>query len=186
MKDPDIEKIAAILKKGGIALLPAGTVYGLFCSALSKKGATKIYSLKGRSYDKPLQVFLNDRADIKQYASVSPEKAKKIASYLPGPYTIILKLKKSRLRTFSFLKTGTAGFRVVNIAMINDIIFALGSPLASTSANISGDATPVKYADITDKILKGSDIKVKNDILAAGRASSVIDMTGRADKVLRK
>ena len=70
--------------------------------------------------------------------------------------------------------------------MINDIIFALGSPLASTSANISGDATPVKYADITDKILKGSDIKVKNDILAAGRASSVIDMTGRADKVLRK
>jgi L-threonylcarbamoyladenylate synthase len=186
MKGPDIEKAAAILKKGGIALLPAGTVYGLFCSALSEEGAAKIYSLKGRSYDKPLQVFLKDADDIKQYAVVSPAKAKKIAAYLPGPYTIVLKLKKSRLRTFSFLKTGTAGFRVVDIAMINDIIFALGAPLASTSANISGGTTPVKYADITHKILKGADIKVKNDFLAAGRASSVIDMTGRADKVLRK
>lgn len=186
MKGPDVKKIADILRNGGIAVLPAGTVYGLFCSALSEKGAAKIYALKGRSYDKPLQVFLSGRDRIREYAVLSPAKEKALASYLPGPYTIVLKLKKKHLHTFSFLRSGTAGFRVVDIPLINCIISELGAPLAATSANISGAKTPVKYTDITVEILKGVDYRVKSDIFAAGNASSVIDMTGRTRKIIRK
>jgi L-threonylcarbamoyladenylate synthase len=186
MAKSDIHKITALLKKGGAAILPAGTVYGLFCSALSEAGVKKIYKIKGRSFEKPLQVFFADVEDIKEYAITTPEKWKKILSYLPGPYTIVLKLRKKHLNTFSFLKTGTCGFRVVDIRIINEIINELGGPLASTSANISGGATPVKFREISPEILKIAGYNLKNDLLTGGKASSVIDMTGKKEKIIRK
>jgi L-threonylcarbamoyladenylate synthase len=186
MKNPDIFLIADLLKNGGIAVLPAGTVYGLFCSAFSKAGIKKIYKVKGRSFEKPLQIFLPCLEEISEYAAITDGTKKKIRAYLPGPYTVVLKLRKKHHATFPFLKAGTAGFRVAGKGILNEIMVQLGAPLASTSANISGEATPVKFSSITRKILQKADYSIKNDALIKGKASSVIDMTSGKEKILRK
>ncbi len=138
MKTSRIKDITAALKKGGVVILPTDTVYGIFCSALSKKGVSAVYKIKGRDNKKPLQVFLSDVSSIHEYAEITPAQEIQIGKMLPGPYTLILKLNPSHKRTFSFLKTGTIGVRVIKSDVLSSILKEMASPLAATSANISG------------------------------------------------
>ncbi len=168
------EALSEIINRGGIALLPTDTVYGIFVKAKDKEAVKRVYELKGRDFNKPLQVFFLKFEDVKKYALVSKKDEEKIKKMLPGPYTVILKLKASHRKTFSFLKQGTIGVRVVNVKCINEAIKKCG-PLAATSANLSGNKTPVKFSDIDDKILECCDITVKDDRLVKGKASTIVD-----------
>jgi tRNA threonylcarbamoyl adenosine modification protein (Sua5/YciO/YrdC/YwlC family) len=180
------KEIAAALEKGAVVILPTGTVYGLLCSALNKKGAAEIYRIKGRNENKPLQVFLPDRSMISEYAAVSPEQKSRIDGFLPGAFTVILNLRPEHKNTFSFLKNGTAGFRVIDSPLFSGIMKELGGPLAATSANISGMETPKKFADIDKNIIKAVFYAFEDDGQVKGKASTVIDLTAKVMKVIRK
>jgi L-threonylcarbamoyladenylate synthase len=185
MKQDVTSKALEALLKDGVCVFPAGTVYGLFCRALSPRAAAKIYKIKGRAENKPLQLFLSDTKDIYKYAIASPAVRQKVDSLLPGPYTVILKLKKAYGESFSFLKTGTAGFRVVKSKLINGIIKKLNEPLAATSANISGGKTPEKFKNIGKKVISKVSFAVKDDGAVKGIASKVLDFSGGKEKVIR-
>ena len=66
--DPSsIEETAAVLRKGGIVIIPTDTVYG-FSGIVDLKAAgtnfetdTKIRAIKGRAESKPLIFFQNGR-----------------------------------------------------------------------------------------------------------------------------
>ena len=185
MNPVKISKAVEILGKDGVCIFPTDTVYGLFCSAYSKRAVSKVYGIKGRSKRKPLQLFLSDKNDIFKYAKASPSLKTKIKKMLPGPYTVILKLKPEYSKSFSFLKTGTAGFRVIKSSFIKSVIESLGGPVAATSANISGHKTPVKFRDIEAAVARKTGFAVKDDKQVRGIPSKVVDFTGEKEKVLR-
>ncbi len=185
MKQDAAKKALEALLNDGVCVFPADTVYGLFCRALSPRAAAEIYSIKGRSEQKPLQLFLSDKVDIYRYALASPSVKRRVNSLLPGPYTVILKLRKAYKNSFSFLKTGTAGFRVVDSGLINGIIRELKEPLAATSANISGGPSPKKFGEIGKGILSRVSLAVKDDKNVKGTPSKVIDLSGKKEKVIR-
>jgi L-threonylcarbamoyladenylate synthase len=168
--------IAKVLREGGVAVLPAGTVYGLFADATNKKAVNRIYRIKGREFNKPLQVFFPDMESVRKIAEINGRQEKYLKDKLPGPYTIILKLKENAAKKFHFLK-GTIGVRIIKSAVLDRIFKALNSPLAATSANISGMPTPVSSGDIDRRIIKKSDIFFRSDKTISGKASSVIDLT---------
>ncbi|MBP7793105.1 MAG: threonylcarbamoyl-AMP synthase [Candidatus Goldbacteria bacterium] len=178
------KKIINLLNSGAIVILPTDTVYGIFCRALNKNAVKRIYKIKGRDFSKPLQIFLSDKNQIKKYCSLNDMKFRYINKYLPGPYTLIFKLNKSCPEKFSFLKN-TIGIRVINNVLLNNVIKKTG-PLAATSANVSGDKTPVFFEDISEKIKNKADFLLKNDRCIKGRSSTVIDLTGDRLKILRK
>lgn len=185
MNPVKIRKAVEILEKDGVCIFPTDTVYGLFCSAYNKRAVSKVYGIKGRSKRKPLQLFLADKNEIFKYASASTSLKTKIKKMLPGPYTVILKLKPEYSRSFSFLKTGTAGFRVIKSPFIKSVIESLGSPVAATSANISGHKTPVKFRDIEAEVAQKAGLAVKDDKQVSGIPSKVVDFTAKRMKVLR-
>ncbi|MEI7542707.1 MAG: L-threonylcarbamoyladenylate synthase [bacterium] len=185
MKALEVKKITQLLKHNKICILPTDTVYGLFCRALSKSATTNIYRIKGRASNKPLQLFLADKKDILKYALVAPALKYKILALLPGPYTVILKLNTKYAKKFSFLKNGTAGFRVIKSKLINSIIKVLKEPLAATSANISGSNAPGKFVDIDTKIIKRVSLALSDDKQVKGKASKVIDYTTGKKIVIR-
>ena len=178
------KKIIKLLLSGGIVILPTDTVYGIFCSALNKQAVNKIYKIKGRNFNKPLQVFFSDKNQIKKYCKLNSTQIKYIKKYLPGPYTFVLKLKKTAKKTFSFLKN-TIGIRIIKYNLLNNIIKKTG-PLAATSANISGKKTPVFFDDISKMLKNKVDFALKNDRFIKGNPSTVIDLTRNSLNVLRK
>ncbi len=180
-----IDKIIDILNKGGVVILPTDTVYGIFAISDNEKAINKIYKIKKRDYKKPLQIFLPDKKAIKKYAIVNKHNEKYINNFLPGKYTLIFKIRKTFKRKFKFIKGDTIGIRVIKYKLLNDILKKIKKPLAATSANLSGDKTPVKFRDINKEILNRVDFFIKNDDIVSGTASSVIDVKGKEIKILR-
>lgn len=179
----NIKKAVNLLLKGEVVILPTDTVYGLFGRAFDKNAGKKIYRIKGRDFVKPLQVFLSKKSDIFKYCQVNEKQKKYIDKYLPGPYTLILKLKKNQKKLFCFLKD-TIGIRIIKNKLLNEIIKKTG-PLAASSANFSGQPTPVKFKDINKNIVKKV-FFIKNDKFVKGKSSTVIDITGEEIKIIRK
>lgn len=171
--------------EGNFVILPSDTVYGLFCIAFDKKAVKKIYAIKGREYNKPLQVFFPGVKVAEKYVVLDAGRKKLLKKYLPGPYTVILKLKPAYKSKFTFLKQGTIGVRVIRSKLIDALILKTG-PLAATSANISGEKTPVKFKDISYELRSKAGISVINDPAVRGRASRVVDLTGERPVILRK
>jgi L-threonylcarbamoyladenylate synthase len=87
-----IEKASQIINRGGIAVFPTDTVYGIGCDPYNKDSVRKIYEIKSRNISKPFPVLVYSK-DIAERIAFFDEFTKKIAEkFWPGPLTIILKL----------------------------------------------------------------------------------------------
>ena len=90
-----IQRSAELLKQNKIIVYPTDTVYGIGGNALNKEVIDKIYKLKNRPRNKPLSIIVKDFSMLKKYCDVSPKELLKIKSYLPGPYTLLLKKERN-------------------------------------------------------------------------------------------
>ncbi len=133
-----------ILKNGGVGVIPTDTIYGIVCSALSKKSANKVYHLRKRSPDKPVIVLIGSTHDLKKFG-VSPSAIshKPLAKLWPGPISVILELGNKGQETrdkFKYLHRGkkSIAFRVPAVAALRRFLNKTG-PLIAPSANFEGE-----------------------------------------------
>lgn len=112
-----------ILKNDGIGVLPTDTLYGLVCSAFSKKAINRIYKIKNRNKDKKLIVLISSLKDLKKFKiKITKEEAKILGKFWPGKVSIIL---------------GGIAFRYPKNKALLEILKKTG-PLVAPSANIEG------------------------------------------------
>lgn len=89
---PAIEAAARKLEQGELVAFPTETVYGLGADAENPEAVAKIYAAKGRPSNHPVIVHVAPEADIGYWACDIPAEARKlIATFWPGPLTLILK-----------------------------------------------------------------------------------------------
>jgi L-threonylcarbamoyladenylate synthase len=71
---------------------------------------------------------------------------------------------------------GTVGIRIPMMDFCQQLVFRLGRPLVSTSANISGEPTPNNYSEISEEIRSAVDHIVDPSLEkgATGQSSSII------------
>ena len=120
----------------GVLLVPTETVYGLVCDASHEASRAKIYEMKRRPASKLLTLFFGSREAVEAAFPAMPETAKRFAAaFCPGPVTLIV-------------PDGDAftGFRIPDHPDLLRLLEAYGRPLASTSANLSGQP-PAHTAD---------------------------------------
>ena len=120
----------------GVLLVPTETVYGLVCDASHEAARAKIYEMKRRPASKLLTLFFASREAAERAFPAMPETAKRFATaFCPGPVTLIV-------------PDGDAftGFRIPDHPALLRSLEAYGRPLASTSANLSGQP-PAHTAD---------------------------------------
>lgn len=80
------------LEQGGLVAFPTETVYGLGGDAENPAAIAAIYAAKGRPANHPVIVHVSPEADIGYWAASVPVEARRlIASFWPGPLTLILK-----------------------------------------------------------------------------------------------
>ena len=177
------------IKKGSLIIYPTDTVYGLGAVITNEQSINKIFLAKSRSFTSPLIALLSSVDKVEEVAYVSDknkELLEKLAkAFWPGALTIILKRKK-HIPNIMVSGGDTIGVRIPNLNLAIKIIDLAGGILATTSANISGEATPKSYAELSEDIKSKVDILIDSGECKLGEASTIIDLTSDVPKILRK
>ena len=84
--------------------------------------------------------------------------------------------KKYFLPYNTVAEDGTVGIRVPMMDFCQQLVARFGRPIVSTSANISGEATPKKFAEISQEVKDAVDLIVNPSLEkgATGQSSSII------------
>jgi L-threonylcarbamoyladenylate synthase len=186
----EVKKIAKIISEGGIAILPASTIYGLSCKYDSKDSIEKIYKIKKREPNIPLIILISGKEDLRRLASGINRTAEKILKKFwdikkPRPLTMIFK-RNSSLEDFVTCGSSNIALRLAGSGFLRDIISICG-PIVSTSATISGiKSYPKKIKDIPDAIVKKVDLMVECSSPLAGEESTIIEVTGSVPVLVRQ
>ncbi len=183
----DIEKCLATLKKAGTILYPTDTIWGIGCDATNAKAVAKIYAIKKRDEKKSMIILLAHENDIKNYAKEPNEKIKALMVNTDRPLTIIYPAAKN-LASNLINEEGTIAIRVVKDAFCEYVIKALGKPIVSTSANISGEETAKHFGEISTEIKTNVDYIVEQRQKERGNvaASKIVKWDGDNIVVIRE
>jgi len=130
------DAMAAMLAAGEVALLPTDTLPAL---AVLPAHAARIWSLKLRPVEKPL-ILMGDSLDqLVQFLGVGwrQEWLEQAHRCWPGPVTLVLPILGITTRSLN-PTGGSLGLRVPACDAIRDVL-RLSGPLATTSANCSGE-----------------------------------------------
>ncbi len=171
------------LRRGGIILYPTDTVWGIGCDATNRQAIEKIIALK-RSEGKAGLITLMESADMAvRYCNGAPDVAWQLMEMADKPLTLILP-GGSGVAPELLGPEGTIAVRVPNHDFCHRLLQKFRRPLVSTSANISGEATPLKFGDISKEIIEGVDLVI--DPAAEGnptRKPSAIIELGRGGEI---
>lgn len=172
--ESELNKIKEILDNDGVIIFPTDTVYGIACNCFSEKAIKKIFDIKKRPENKPINVLSNNLDKIKLVSRNISEKEKfLIDKYMPGALTIILD-KNEKVSDILTAGLDTIGVRIPKNNISLRILENVSYPLATTSANISGDSAGIKISDflkefdgVVDAIIDGgeTDLKVASTIV---------------------
>lgn len=182
-----IEKIAAILKNGGLIIYPTDTVYGLGCDITNTKALEKVAKLKGIKLEKAHFSFVcNDLSNLSDYVKqIDTATYKILKRALPGAYTFVLPGSNNLPKVFK--KKKTVGIRVPDNNIARAIVQELGNPIISTSIYDEDDV--IEYTTDPELIFE----KWKNivDVVIDGgygdnQPSTVIDLTTDEPTVIRE
>lgn len=147
------------LREGGLILYPTDTVWGIGCDATSAKAVDRIYTLKQRADTKSLIILLADERALVDYVAVPPSALPAYLGATDRPTTVIYENARG-LPGNLVAADGTIAIRITKDVFCKLLIERLGSPIVSTSANISGDVTPKKFSEITGAVREGVDYVV--------------------------
>lgn len=177
------------LRKGGIILYPTDTIWGLGCDATNPEAVARIYAIKKRSDSKSLVLLADSLDTVGRFVREIPEMAIELVEVNDRPMTIIYpgaicgkspeeggKVDRHFLAYNTVAEDGSVGIRVPMMEFCRNLVFKLGRPVVSTSANISGEPSPQSFAEIPEDIKNAVDYIVDPFLEkeSTGQASQII------------
>lgn len=128
-KEELMDKIA----DGEVFIYPTDTIYGLGCDARNDKAVEKIREIKER-HETPFSIIAPGIDWIRKNCEIT-EEAEEYLKQLPGPVTLILKLKNKDCVSEKVNPKGDSlGVRIPH-HWISAMVEALGFPIVTTSVN---------------------------------------------------
>lgn len=175
------------LQHGQVIALPTDTVYGLGISPLHCESPEVLYSLKHREAHKPIAWLIADVDDLALYGTDIPPYALELArKFWPGALTLVVKASP-RVPSAYQSEAGSIGLRVPAHDDTRELIRVLGSPLAVTSANLSGEQAAFSLASLDPRLQERIAFALPEEGVAlSGVASTVVDCTCDQPRILRQ
>jgi len=168
-----------VLRKGGLVAFPTDTVFGVMALMEHEAACKRIYTLKGRQEDKPLQVLVADHEDALKLAAPGPLEERflrLVRAFWPGGLTVVV---PGKAIPPWISKDGSVGLRMPDHALLRELLRRVGGHAAATSLNRSGEP-PVR----TEAEARAFPVDFVFPGEAGGLASSVVDL--RTGEVLRE
>ena len=191
VNDGAVAKALEVLRTGGVILYPTDTIWGIGCDATNPKAVARVYEMKKRADSKALVLLASDLDMICRYVREIPDMAIQLVEVNDSPMTIIYPEAiagkapaegEEAVPDRHFLawnvvaEDGSVAMRIPDMDFCKVLIHKLGRPIVSTSANISGEPSPKKFADIPEPIRSAVDYIVDpaEEKNSTGKASQII------------
>lgn len=182
-----MQNLIDTLKSGGTILYPTDTIWGIGCDATNADAINKIFEIKKREKNKSMIILVESEKRLQDLVEV-PEMAWEIMDLSEKPVTIVYDNPKGLPKEI-LADDGSIGIRLIKDNYLKKLIGKLNKPLVSTSANLSGDKSPLKFSDINQEIINSVDAVAEenHEKISEYSGSSVIRLwkDGRV-KVLRE
>ncbi|MGV8915337.1 MAG: L-threonylcarbamoyladenylate synthase [Kaistella sp.] len=157
-----MEQLIETLKSGGTILYPTDTIWGIGCDATNVEAIKKIFEIKKREPNQSFIILVESAKRLEDLVKV-PEMAWEIMDLSEKPVTLIYDAPKGLPKEL-LAEDGSIGIRLVNELYLKKIITKLNNPLVSTSANFSGEKSPMKFSDISPEIIKAVDFVAEENL----------------------
>ncbi|MBU1369787.1 MAG: threonylcarbamoyl-AMP synthase [Bacteroidetes bacterium] len=185
--EEEIEAAVKILKEGKVMLYPTDTIWGLGCDATNPKAVEKIYKIKRRSENKSLIALIDSEERLTQYVKVVPAIAYDLIHNAANPISIVYPGAQNLAKN-AIGSDKTVCIRITTHEFCKEVVKRFGKAIASTSANLSGQPTPLIFNQISDEIKQAVDhiVGLYQDELKLPKASTIIKLeTDGSFEILR-
>jgi L-threonylcarbamoyladenylate synthase len=172
MTGEDVEAFERCIGRGGVAVFPAETVYGLACNPGSSGSVARMYALKGRAEGRPAAVmFFELERALAALPHLGPETVTALRRLLPGAITAVVPNPAGL-----YALAGGGGGLGIRVPRLESPLAQARVAVLQTSANRSGERDARRLCDVVTEIREGVDIVLDGGELS-GAPSSVIDLT---------
>lgn len=184
----DIRQAIEVLRNGGVILYPTDTVWGIGCDATNSKAVKRVFEIKRRADSKALITLVDSVAALERVVSEVPEVAYQLIDVAVDPVTIVYD-KGIGVAPELLAQDGSIGVRITHEKFSAELCRRFRRPIVSTSANISGEASPRSFDEIAPEIHEAVDYVCRSKRLEPwpSKPSTVIKISeGGVFKILRK
>jgi L-threonylcarbamoyladenylate synthase len=189
--DPDqpkpeaIERAALAIRRGKVVSIPTDALYTLVADPFNLRAVNRVFVAKGREIHRSLPLLVGDITMVEELAKDLSNRFFLLARrFWPGPLTLIVPAsEKVPLKVTG--NTGRLAVRQSKATVANHLIAALGQPLISTSANISGHPTCRSGIEVFG-MMDGRVDLVLDGGTCAGAGATTVDVTEPAWKLIKE
>lgn len=179
-----IEEAADSLLEGKLVAFPTETVYGLGVDATNVAALERLYEVKGRERTRAIALLIHSITQLRYVVKEIPEGVPALMEkFWPGPLTIVFRRHPNVFA--SLAPDDSIGIRMPDHYVALAILSMVGRPIATTSANLSGQPAARVAEEIVAQL--GTNVHV---IVDAGRsgdqpASTVLSVVEKPYRILR-
>jgi L-threonylcarbamoyladenylate synthase len=171
----DLSNYVKILQNDGTMLYPTDTIWGLGCDVRSEKAIAKILEIKRIANARSMIALVDSVERLKDCVEHIPPITYDLIAAADKPLTIVYPKAKGALKHIA-AEDGSVGIRIAKHEFCQEIIRALDSPIVSTSANHTGEPSPIGLQSVNPEVVKQVDLVVdaKYDSFSETKASRII------------
>lgn len=151
-----LDEAVDLMRQSRAVIYPTETFFALGSRALDPAASALVFRAKNRSNVRPLPLIIGNLDQLDLVARVPGYAERLFAAFWPGPLSVIL---PAPLRVPDILTggTGCVAVRLSSHPVACELALRLGEPITSSSANISGDESVVRVAELTPDLVGNVD-----------------------------
>jgi L-threonylcarbamoyladenylate synthase len=180
-----LDAAAAVIRRGGVVIVPTETFYGLAADPFRDDSVSRIFTIKSRSERKPLPLIAESIDFVRAMTSELPRTARMLMErFWPGSVTMLLRPARP-LAALLTGREGKIGVRVPPSCPARNLAAQAGGLITSTSANLSGDADPDLVDLIALEVRHSVDLIMDLGPTSGGKPSTVIEPLDDRVRIVR-
>jgi L-threonylcarbamoyladenylate synthase len=175
---------AGILRDHGLVVAPAGSMYGLYASVVSAEATARVFTARHAPHSAPLPVIVHNPRQLPSFVEELSDSAERlIASYWPGPLTLVFRLRQN----LDWHLGESAGYVALRMPPepLGMMLASKAGPLACAAAAVAG-APPPLTAQMARDSLGDAVALYLDDGPRDGEASTIVDVSRGGAEVLRE
>ncbi len=181
-RDKNFEKAVDILRKGGIAVVPTDTIYGIVGDATNVKAVARIYKLR-RPSGRPFILLLPDPIWLVKLGLVFDRKVVELLMRVKG-LTVVLK-RKSKIPLYLTRGYDSLAVRIPHSSLLKSMLLKLNKPVVAPSVNPEGKKPAFTVDEAYRYFGEKIDVYIDRGKLR-GSPSTIIRVEGNKVKFLRE
>jgi tRNA threonylcarbamoyl adenosine modification protein (Sua5/YciO/YrdC/YwlC family) len=183
-RDNGLDAAVSAISDGKLVLLPTDTVYGVAAHAFMPSAVTALLAAKNRGRTMPVPVLIGEASTIAGLTLSLPQAANDLAgTFWPGGLTLVVEHAPSLAWDLGDAE-GTVAVRLPDDELTRALLRRTG-PLAVSSANRSGRPAATTAQDALEQLGEHAAVVLDDGPRAGSAASTIVDCTGPAPRVLR-